>query len=86
MNEAPPNAAQVEQIFENLTGEAAGASSSYEDLWRFTLVNYNAGAGCLAAALKATIKGNAALDWGNLSAHLVGGCRDAIGYVENIAN
>jgi hypothetical protein len=79
------NAAQVEQIFVNLTGEKAGASSSYEDLWRFTLVNYNAGPGCLAAALKATVKGHAELNWVNVSANLVGGCQDAIGYVENIA-
>jgi hypothetical protein len=79
------NAVQVNQMFVNLTGEKAGASSSYEDLWRFTLVNYNAGPGCLAAALKATVKGHAELNWVNVSANLVGGCQDAIGYVENIA-
>lgn len=79
------NAAQVEQLYVNLTGKKAGASSSYEDLWRFTLVDYNAGPGCLGAALKATVKGNAELNWQNVSANLVGGCRDAIGYVENIA-
>jgi hypothetical protein len=79
------NAAQVEQIFVNLTGEEAGASSSYKDLWRFTLVDYNAGAGCLAAAIKATIKGHAELNWVNVSANLVDRCWDAIGYVENIA-
>jgi hypothetical protein len=79
------NAAQVEQIFENLTKKMAGASASYEDLWRFTLVNYNAGAGCLSAALSATKKGNATLDWVNVSTHLVGDCATGIEYVENIA-
>lgn len=78
------NAAQVEQIFKNLNGEPAGASASYEDLWRFTLVNYNTGAGCLGAALTATQRGHAELNWAYVSAHLVGGCRDAIRYVENI--
>ena len=78
------NAAQVEQMFENLTGKPAGASASYEDLWRFTLVNYNAGAGCLSAALTATQRGGASLNWQNVSEHLVGGCRDAIGYVDHI--
>ena len=79
------NGAQVQQMFENLTGEPAGASASYEDLWRFTLVNYNAGAGCLSAALSATQRGNAALDWQHVSANLVGGCRAAIEYVDHIA-
>ena len=78
------NAAQVNQIFINVTGEKAGVSSSYEDLWRFTLVNYNAGAGCLSTALKATRDGNASLSWSNVSVHLVGDCQNAIPYVEKI--
>jgi hypothetical protein len=79
------NGAQVEQMFENLTGEPAGVSAGYEDLWRFTLVNYNAGPGCLGAALQATQKGGAQFTWDNVARNLVGGCRDAIVYVENIA-
>jgi hypothetical protein len=78
------NAAQVGQTITNLTGEKPGTVSSYEDLWRFVLVNYNAGAGCLAAAIKATQAAGSTLDWPNVSAHLIGGCRDAIGYVENV--
>jgi hypothetical protein len=79
------SASQVNQIYINLTGKTGGASSSYEDLWRFSLVNYNAGPGCLSAAMKATQTGGTPLDWGNVSAHLVGDCRAAIGYVDNIA-
>lgn len=79
------NAAQVGKMFENLTNKPAGSSASYEDLWRFVLVNYNAGAGCLSTALSATKKGNAEMNWTNVSGNLAGDCRAAIGYVENIA-
>jgi hypothetical protein len=80
------NAAQVEQMFVNLTKEPAGASASYEDLWRMTLADYNAGSGCLSAALTAMQKGHAQFTWENVSGNLVGGCRAAIDYVANITN
>lgn len=80
------NGAQVEQMFENLTGKPAGRFASYEDLWRFTLMNYNAGPGCLGAALQATLKGGTQFTWDNVAENLDGGCRAAIGYVQSITN
>jgi hypothetical protein len=58
---------------------------SYEDMWKFTLVNYNAGGGCLADALEGTISQKASLTWENVSQHLSPACRASIGYVESIS-
>ena len=81
------NCEQAGQLVENVTGETAGSVASYEDLWKFTLVNYNAGPGCLGNALDATY-GSAedlALTWENVIAHLEPACQGAITYVESIS-
>jgi hypothetical protein len=58
---------------------------SYEDMWKFSLVNYNAGGGCLADALQTTMTKKEALTWDNVSKYLAPACRAAIGYVEDIS-
>ena len=65
----------------NKTGKVAGRVASYEDLWRFTLVNYNAGPGCLSYAIGST----SSMTWSSVSSKLKGVCQDSIVYVENIA-
>ncbi|MCW5878228.1 MAG: hypothetical protein KIS80_05105 [Anaerolineales bacterium] len=77
-------AAQVNQIFANLTGKPGGEVSSYEDLWRFVLVDYNVGPGCLYSAFQAVLNANATLNWQNVSNNLTGDCRNANEYVERI--
>ena len=79
------NCEQVSRIISNLTTLTPGQVSSYEDLWRFTLVNYNAGPGCLSRAMKVAWEGKQALDWYNVTANLEPGCQLAIGYVEDIS-
>lgn len=81
------NCEQAGQLVENITGGAAGESVSYEDLWKFTLVNYNAGPGCLGNALEATYGGeeDLVLNWENVSARLEPGCQGAIQYVNSIS-
>ena len=79
------NCEQVGQIVYNITGEEPGQVSSYEDLWRFTLVNYNAGPGCLADTINAAWRPGSPLTWEGVSASLTGGCSRAIDYVDNIA-
>ncbi len=80
------NCEQVGQMVWNLTRERPGAVSSYEDLWRYTLVNYNAGPGCLAKALK-KIYTFEMVEWEELSEALVEleACENAVRYVQRIA-
>jgi hypothetical protein len=83
------NCEQAGQLVENVTGETAGAAASYEDLWKFTLVNYNAGPGCLGNALDATtneaLEVDQELTWENVISHLEPACQGAINYVESIS-
>jgi hypothetical protein len=66
-------------------GIAPGDVASYEDLWRFTLVDYNAGPGCLGLAVDKTSSSGEPLDWEHLSAHLTPACQGAIEYVNDIS-
>jgi hypothetical protein len=79
------NCEQAGQLVENVTGGLAGNAASYEDLWRFTLVNYNAGPGCLGNALDAVASQDQELTWENVASHLEPACQGAINYVESIS-
>jgi hypothetical protein len=79
------NCEQAGQLVENVSGGTAGEAASYEDLWKFTLVNYNAGPGCLGDALQAADDDNLELNWENVSVHLSPACSGAIEYVNDIS-
>jgi hypothetical protein len=79
------NCNQTAMIVQNTFGGAAGQWVGFEDLWRFTLVNYNAGPGCLTLAIWETKRFGEALDWRNLSRHLTPACRGALEYVSDIS-
>ncbi len=79
------NCEQVGQIIYNTTQKTAGEVSFYEDLWRFTLVNYNAGPGCLTNAIQQTYGNNEPLLWENVIYYLEPACQASIDYVEDIA-
>jgi len=80
------NCEQVSQILYNQTRKPAGEVSLYEDLWRFTLVNYNAGPGCLSNAVELADQNNYPLIWENVIQFLEpGACHASIDYVEDIA-
>lgn len=78
------NCDQVGQTIYNATQQSPGSVSSYEDLWRFTLANYNGGPGCLAFAIFSTWGLREPLDWAHISSHLTQPCQGVIGYVESI--
>ena len=79
------NCEQVGRIVQNASGRLPGLVSSYEDLWRFTLVNYNAGPGCLTLAVKTTVSQGEDLDWTSVSSNLTPACQGAIDYVDTIS-
>ena len=76
---------QTGQVLYNAAGKLAGFSSSYQDLWRFTLINYNAGSGCLEKAVRQAQTDGKPLNWPSVSARLESACQGVIPYVEEIA-
>jgi hypothetical protein len=79
------NCEQVGQIVSNARGQIPGAVSNYEDLWRFTLVNYHAGPGCLSKAISKVSSGSA-LNWENLQTPLNAECPGVVEYVNTISD
>src|SRR4030095_3564781 len=78
------NCEQAGQLVENISGGMGGDAAKEEDLGKFTLVNYNAGPGCLGSALEVTSDEDLALTWENVAPHLATGCQGAIDYVNDI--
>jgi hypothetical protein len=78
------NCEQVAQIVFNATGQIAGAVSSYEELWKFTVADYHTGSGCLSYALYTSWAARATMDWEHVSTHLTEPCETVIPYVTEI--
>ena len=79
------NCEQTGMIVYNTYGGTPGSSATYENLWRFTLVNYNAGPGCLTLAIRDTQSNGEPLDWEHLSTHLTPACQGALDYVNQMS-
>jgi hypothetical protein len=79
------NCEQAGQIVRNYTGKTPGEVASFEDLWKFTLVNYNAGGSCLADGITSALDKNLDLTWDNVSPFFAGTCSAAIDYVFDIS-
>jgi hypothetical protein len=83
------NCEQAGKIVQDVTTKQPGLVVSYETMWRFTLVNYNAGPGCLVEAVTQSYQPDAdvPLSWDGVSAALASdeACNGAINYVDNIS-
>jgi hypothetical protein len=79
------NCSQVNQIIMNTTQRNPREVSNYADLWRFTLVNYNAGPGCLGNAIQRTWDANLPIDWDHVMPNIDPACREAVKYVMDIS-
>jgi hypothetical protein len=55
-------------------------SANYEDSWKFTLVSYHSGFGCLETAIEKSISEEATVDWKTVSGNL--SCTGAASYVD----
>ncbi|MCX6082282.1 MAG: hypothetical protein NTW32_22360 [Chloroflexi bacterium] len=80
------NCEQAGKIVKNVTSVMPGQKVDYETLWRFTLVNYNAGSGCLADALTQAYDASSpdSLSWDRVSGALDVVCPGAADYVEKV--
>jgi hypothetical protein len=81
------NCEQAGKIVQNVTNVMPGQQVDYETLWRFTLVNYNAGSGCLADAITQAYDPTAQiqLSWDRVAVALEGICPGSVSYVEAIS-
>jgi hypothetical protein len=79
------NCRQVNQVIYNNTKKATRGVSSYEDLWRFTMINYNAGPGCLSYAVYQTNAAKEPIDWEHVASHLTEVCRPGVQYVVDVS-
>jgi hypothetical protein len=82
------NCEQAGKIVLDATSKQPGEIVSYETMWRFTLVNYNAGPGCLSEAVNESYQAGAAepLSWQGVSEALNEPCIGAIDYVNTISH
>lgn len=76
---------QTAQVVYNTVGELPGQVANYEDLWKMTLVNYNAGPGCLSLAANEAWQAENSLSWDALSRHFTPVCAPARDYVNDIS-
>jgi hypothetical protein len=81
------NCEQTGQLIRNITRKAPYQVSNYNDLWRYTIINYNAGPGCLAIALrKGMVVASGKLDWLKVASNLDPVCKSALTYLESVSN
>lgn len=75
---------QTNQTLWNIMDMDPSDYITYADMWRFTLVNYNAGPGCLSRAVQAAWDEDPKLTWGRIAAALPAECKNAVRYVDSI--
>lgn len=81
------NCKQVDQVVRDVAKvETASMVSTYSDLWKITLYNYNAGSGCMENAVKRAWKQNpeGILSWERVQNYLDMDCLGGVKYVDGI--
>ena len=81
------NCEQASQVVWNYNGKKSpkDLGITYEDMWKFTLINYNAGGGCLASAFEDANEEKASLTFEGVSPYLAPACSGASEYVNQIS-
>lgn len=78
------NCEQTGRIVHMATKLQPGEVSTYRDLWLMTLVNYNAGPGCLQNAVQAVVRAQQPLTFENVAAMLEPVCQSSLKYITDI--
>jgi hypothetical protein len=78
------NCAQVSRTVFNTTQSMPGLVASYEDLWRMTIANYHAGAGCTSYAIYQAWTTTQSLAWPEIAKNFTPACQSAVPYVDKI--
>jgi hypothetical protein len=80
------NCEQTAQVIYNQTHRLPAQVSSFTDLWRFTIMNYNAGSGCLSSAIqKSWTPTSTTLNWTLVAQNLDPVCSSSITYLEDVS-
>ena len=81
------NCEQAAQVVWNYTGKKTAGQNkiSYEDMWKLTLANYNAGGKCLGDAFDEAKLKSEPLTWDRISLYLALACQGAVDYVNDIS-
>jgi len=84
------NCEQASQVIWNYNGKKTPdqLGISYEDMWKFTLINYNAGGGCLAEAFATANDQTNKVSpptFESISPFLAPACQGAVGYVNQVS-
>jgi len=81
------NCEQASQVVWNYNGSKTPdqLGISYENMWKFTLINYNAGGGCLATAFEGANDNAEDLTFEGISPYLTSACSGAADYVNQIS-
>jgi hypothetical protein len=76
---------QTGRMVSNVTREAPGRGTTYEDMWKLTLASYAAGPGCVADALRFAWRKGELISWSSVSNELSADCSSAVNYVDHVA-
>jgi hypothetical protein len=80
------SATQSGQLVSNVTGQEPMYSTDYIDLWKITIGNYYAGAGCLEDAMKKVVDNKGGITWDAVAGQLSNDCQMAKVYVDRVIN
>ncbi len=79
------NCEQTAQLIRNVTRKTPVQASNYLDLWRYTILNYNAGPGCLGNAMRKGLSPSGVLDWEKVAGNLDPVCQAGLTYLEAVS-
>lgn len=78
------SASQAGQMVLNTTRQEPVYTTNYVDMWKISVGNYYAGAGCIGNAMEAVVGNENAITWDNIAKQLAPECVIADDYVSKV--